>query len=194
MTSDGVPARKGDPRADNCKSYLQDVAGKVLGVELRWHEWPASVYALKSAILIDEATAQGRHVATVWVEDKNGVPVAARVGLSWPYNGSPLGMPNVAWPGGNNNAPVDHVISNGYNPPALGPLAIAVYSQDGQIISDVIGGLGLPHGHHVCFDLIFRERSVIGEPPPVEPPPAEDTEMAILRRIEGKLDVLLARG
>ena len=32
----------------------------------------------------------------------------------------------------------------------------------GNVISDVIGGLGLPGGRHVCYDLVFRERTAGG--------------------------------
>ena len=180
-----------DPRALNCRHFALGPDGRVVGVELRYHEQPSTRYALRSAILIGEEEAQGRHVATCWVEDASGNQVTERVGMAYPYQGQPTGMPNVAWPGGTNTQPVQHVVSNGYNPPALGPMAIAIYSQDGQIISDVIASIGLPMGHHVSYDFVWRERSGEEDAPPAVPP---DTVLTVLLRIESKLDRALAAG
>ncbi|MCB0243722.1 MAG: hypothetical protein KDI12_09950, partial [Anaerolineae bacterium] len=39
------------------------------------------------------------------------------------------------------------------------PLAVYIGDGQGNVISDVIGGLGLPGGRHVCYDLVFRDRT-----------------------------------
>lgn len=164
-----------DPRNQNCKQFATDGGGRVIGVELDVREQLNSKYYCKSVQLIDETRAQGQTVATVSVYDKTGFPVGDSVLLSWPW-------PNLtisAYPG-NAKIPAEHIISNKYFPPNKGPLAIYV-GDKGSPNSDIVGGLGLPNGHHVSYSIVFVERGdTIDQPTDGEPDGgSNDTELEI---------------
>ena len=158
-----------DPRAANCRAFAKDAAGLITGVALDYVEQSASRYALYSVALIDEPTngVGGPTVATCTVLDANGIQVAERVYLAWPWPD----LQQRALPGNPNG---QHFISNKFFPPNKGPLALYVGDASGNVLSDVIGGLGLPEGHHVSYRVTWRERVSTPEPPPVEPPPGDD--------------------
>lgn len=164
-----LTAAETDPRAANCRGALLDNGGKVIGVELVYVPIPTARYALLRVELIDEIAAQGNTVATCVVLDSNGVQTGETVFLAWPFPN----LANTARPG---NPDGKHMITNGYTPPALGPLALFVGDQFGKPVSDVIGGLGLPLNHHVCFRATWQERSAVVEPEPdPEPEPNADS-------------------
>ena len=139
-----------DPRADNCRAFATDAGGKVTGVALQVDVRPATRYALVRVELIDEVAAQGNTVATCVVLDRGGLMIGQPVSLAWPWPG----LTDYALPGNPNN---QHMITNGYAPPAVGPLALGIREQ-GVIISDVVGGLGLPFNRHVSYRATWRER------------------------------------
>ncbi len=145
------PAGPQDPRAENCRAVVVNGAGQVTGVELRYVAKPESKFELVRVELVDEAAAQGNTVATCVVLDANGVQTADTVYLAWPFPA----LGNVLRPGNPNG---QHMITNGYNPPDLGPLALFVGDASGAPISDIVGGLGLPWKRHVCFRATWRER------------------------------------
>ena len=140
-----------DPRTPNCQGYSVDGNGKVTGVYLRWIEVPNSKYALVKAALINEENAQGRTVATVRVFKANMTEdMDAKIYLAWPFGGG-IDVSNFARP---IRSGQDHVITNKYSPPNLGPLAIVIGDlENGFVDSDYLGGLGLPFGHHVNYGL-----------------------------------------
>ena len=184
-----------DPRSENCRGYAE-VGGKVTGVKLEYLPALGTKYRLIRAELVDEVAAQGNVVANVQVLDRENIPARVNCYLAWPWQGwqYPAGFENKVLPG-NPSIPYSHMVTNAYNPKRegpnaeAGPLAIYIGNSDGSVISDVIGGLGLPKGHHVSYDLVFKER---GDDPPVVPkPPVADGELAAqLQRIEEKLDRL----
>lgn len=192
-----------DPRAENCRGYAE-AGGKTTGVRLEYLPAPETTYELIRATLVDEAASQGNIVATVQVLDKDNIAARVNCYLAWPWRGwqFPQGFQEKLLPG-NPNLPYQHMITNKYNPGGFGasaepgPLAIYVGDQNGAVISDVIGGLGLPGGRHVCYDLVFRERTVGGggEPggggQPGGDPPNDPAIDARLQRIEEKLDRVL---
>ncbi len=49
---------------------------------------------------------------------------------------------------------------------------------EGQAVSDVVTGMGLPEHHHVNFLLTFAPPAVVNPPPP--PPPAQTLEDAVM--------------
>lgn len=157
-----------DPRAENCLGYAE-TNGKTTGVRLEFLPAPETKYELIRATLVDEVTAQGNIVATVQVLDKDNIAARVNCYLAWPWRGwqFPQGFQDKLLPG-NPNLPYQHMITNKYNPGGFGPSAepgpLAVYIGDsqGNVISDVIGGLGLPGGRHVSYDLVFRERTAGG--------------------------------
>jgi hypothetical protein len=181
-----------DPRTPNAQGYSQDVDGKVTGVMLTHTPNPAARYELIQAALIDERSAQGQTVARVFVKDRNNLDMVATAYLAWPWVGWQPGQQfgNKLKPG-NANYPYEHIITNGYNPPNPGPLAIYISEMgdnSGTPASDVIGGIGLPFKHHVSYQLIFRERGAVVTPPTL-PPDDDMTEvLAMLDRIEAKVD------
>lgn len=146
-----------DPRASNCQAYHVNAAGIVDGVQLTVLPVAGTQYVCKSVTLIDEGAAQGQITAQILVYSADGLPLMSeKVYLAWPWDGSP-NLPNKALPG-NTNYPANHVIANGYTPPAQGPLAIYVGRADGSIDSDIVGGLGLPNNRHVSYNLMFQAR------------------------------------
>ena len=141
-----------DPRAKNCQAFHVRSDGKVDGVELFVRAHPAMRFELVWVELIDEVRAQGTHVATCRVLDKAGIQIGEQVSLAWPWpNLTEFSLP------GNPNG--QHPITNKYNPPNVGPLALVILDAEGRIISDEVGGLGLPGGHHVSFVATWRERT-----------------------------------
>lgn len=194
-----------DPRAENCRRFAVDADNKVTGVALTYLPAPAARFELIKAELIDEEAAQGQTVASVHVLDAANLPVQVHCYLGWPWQDwhfpnrfAEKGLP------GNTNYPYQHMITNKHNPAEPGPLAIFVGDRDGNVLSDVIGGLGLPAGRHVGYHLVFRERSGALAPvtpegpdePVVTPPVSGDLAQAVaalaaqLTRIEAKLDRL----
>jgi hypothetical protein len=176
-----------DPRAENCQRYAE-ANGKVTGVNLAYLPAPTTTYELVKASLVDEETAQGQIVATVTVLDRDGLPAQVNCYLAWPWEGwqFPARFENSALPG-NANVPYQHMITNKYNPSVPGPLAVFIGDKQGNVLSDVIGGLGLPAGRHVGYQLVFRERGVQQGGSGGGTEPAGDLA-AQLQRIEAKLD------
>lgn len=171
-----VPATQNDPRAENCRGVAA-YGGQVTGVELVFRPMPSTQYELLRAELIDEAAAAGNTVANCVVLDKNGVQTGERVWLAWPW--PELGAGRML-PGNPNN---QHMITNGYTPPNLGPLALYVGDSEGEPISDVIGGVGLPWNRHVCFRMTWRERGTVEPEPDPETDPDNAEVVALLREI-----------
>ncbi len=192
-----------DPRAENCRDFVVDAQNMIIGVKLEYLPAPGTKYELIKAELIDETAAQGQTVASVHVLDATGLPQQVHCYMGWPWQNwqYPRRFENTGLPG-NPNYPYQHMITNKYNPSGQGPLAIFVGDRDGNVLSDVIGGLGLPAGRHVCYHLVFRERSAQPKPesePKPEPEPGPDNgelkkkvaELAAqLARVEAKLDRL----
>ncbi len=182
-----------DPRAENCRGYTES-NGKTTGVPA-----PEATYELIRAILIGEEAAQGNIVATVQVLDKDNIPARVNCYLAWPWQGwqYPQDFQNKLLPG-NPNLPYQHMITNKYDPQAFGPgadpgpLAIYIGDPNGKVISDVIGGLGLPGGRHVCYDLVFRERTAGGGQQNGGGAAGNAGLNERLQRIEDKLDRVLS--
>jgi hypothetical protein len=185
-----------DPRNENARQFTTE-GGKVTGVELAYIPVAASKWELIQATLIDEVGAQGTTIARVMVKDKDGIDAQVACYLGWPWKNwqAPAAFENKLLPG-NVKYPYEHVISNGYEAPgSQGPLAIYIGDQQGNVMSDVIGGLGLPHKHHVSFHLVFRERSTSGVVPipVIQPDNNQASEIIVhLKQIEAKLEQLAA--
>lgn len=177
-----------DPRDVNCQKFAQ-VGGFVTGVELTVREHPASKYRLHKALLIPEAQSAGQHVATCSAVDAGGIPTGDPVFLTWggfagAGQGRDIPFDEIAPSGSSNNV---HVITNPYDPSLkLGPLCIKLGDGLMTTDSDVVGGIGLPGGHHVSFVFIFVMRGSAG--PDVDPGLAQR-----LQKIEEQL-VELAKG
>jgi hypothetical protein len=172
-----------DPRDSNCKAYAVNAAGLVTGVELTYKENPSTKYALYRVNLVDEVQngIGGPTVAKYSVLDKNNIPVSERVYMAYPW----FNYASYMLPGNPNN---EHFVSNKYFPPELGPLAIFVGNEAKQPVSDEIGGFGLPVGHHISFNLIFKER---GGTDPVTPPGGDNTNvLAAIAALDAKVKAL----
>ncbi len=141
-----------DPRTANCQQFALNAQGEVVGVELVYVPNPSTLYELVKVELIDEPSAAGNTVAACTVLDKDGLVTGEKVYLAWPF---PT-LEHFQLPGNPDNV---HMIVNGYDAAAgaLGPLALCV--GDAQIISDVIGGLGLPNNRHVSYRATWKERT-----------------------------------
>ncbi len=156
-------AQAPDPRTDNAKAFHVNSNSQVDGIELVYQERPWTAYQLVQARLVDEASSGGNTVAKYVVVDCYGTPISENVYLAWAW---PELIGGSTLPGNQNS---EHMIVNGFSPPAIGPLAIYVGDSKGAVISDVIGGLGLPFKRHVSFYLAFRKRCAVQ--PTVTPTP-----------------------
>ncbi|TXI88551.1 MAG: hypothetical protein E6Q36_05345 [Chryseobacterium sp.] len=97
--------------------------------------------------IFDSNGNNGRHVARVTVPTGfNG-----KVILAYPYGGGEDFANEIPHAVGQ-----EIVISSGFNPPALGPLAIYL-KEDGKRISDIVANIGLPNKEHVSFNISFDE-------------------------------------
>lgn len=163
--------------AQNCQGYSQDASGMVTGVQLGITKVNGAKYEVYSVELIDEKSAGGNTVAYCTVLDKNNIPNAEQVRLTWAGKAPPFADSGLAGNGRN-----EHVIINKYNPPANGPLALHTGGFNAPT-SDIVWGLGLPFGHHVSFRVIFREKGATTPTDPTNPP----TDLTVVNQ---RLDVL----
>ena len=160
-----------DPRAENCRKFYKSPDGVVRGIELVYEPNLAAKYELVSVAMFDKTQSGGNHVITYVVLDENNVPIPVIVSLAWPY---PT-LTNYAVPGNPNR---QHIVENKIVG-RWGPLAVCIV-ENGEKVSDVIGGFGLPEDQHVSFDVVFRRRSKNTPAPPVTPlPPVDETAKAI---------------
>jgi len=160
-----------NPLDENCQGFRTDASGKVTGVLLGITKVEGAKYEVYSARLRDEYEAGGQTVAVCSVVDRNGIVTGIQARLAWPGKG-PM-FENSGLPGNPNNV---HVIINPYNPPNQGPLAL----HDGGFnapISDIVYGLGLPFNRHVGYEVTFREKGAVIDPPT---DPQEDERIAKL--------------
>jgi hypothetical protein len=176
-----------DPRAANCRAFQVDGAGKMIGIHLVHVPVPSALYELALAELIDEYQAQGQTVVTAAVLNADGLQVAERVMMAWPFPdlnaaGSPAG------PGNPQN---QFAITSKFPESVIGPLAFAVYDANGNLISDVIGGYGQVSGRgHISGRVTFRQRTNPAPDPTPDPIPNADalTRVAVaLERLAGHL-------
>lgn len=159
-----------NPLNINCQAFKQDASGKVTGVQLGITTVQGAQYEVYSVRLRDEIEAVGQTIAVCSVLDANGINTGIQVRMAWPGKG-PM-FDGSALPGNPNNT---HMITNGYNPPNQGPLALHVGGFNAPI-SDIVYGLGLPFNRHVSYDVVFRVKGVID--PPTDP--EEDARIAKL--------------
>jgi len=156
-----------DPRAQNCRAFHVNQAGKVDGVELVWTPIPSAQYACVLAELIDEEQAQGNCTVTVEVLNQAGIKTAERTLMTWPYGevqseDAPIGPGNP-----NNQFTAESVYPS---KKGVGPLGFFVGDKDKQPISDFIWGYGLPDNRHVSGHVVFQERGKVVEPDDPEEP------------------------
>jgi hypothetical protein len=162
-----------DPRAANCRGFLADRAGKVIGIHLVHVAVPSAMYELALAELIDEYQAQGQTVVTVTVVNSDGIQVAERAMLAWPFPDL-NGQDSPAGPGNPQN---QFTITSKFPENTVGPLAFAVYDANGNLISDVIGGYGQVVGRgHISGRVTFKQRAGVLPPDP-EPQPNDDVSL-----------------
>ena len=181
-----------DPRTTNATHHALD-QGKVTAVHLTVHPVPAATYACTLVRVIgeDEQGVRGPTVARVAVYSRAGRRILATVILATGYNGG-LAFDALLPAFGEK---IEHTITNKFDPPNLGPLAIYIAGDDGkQIDSDVVASLGLPYGHHVSYEIEFRERSILTfkEPAaPINEPPAGDPDLLTrVQQLEARMSAL----
>lgn len=175
-----------DPRTPNARAY-HATNGMCDGVELVYVERPSAMYALVLAELIGEAEAAGNTVATCTVLNKDGLQVGERVWLAWawPELGAGKLLP------GNPNG--QHMVVNGYDAAAgkIGPLGLYVGDGQGNQLSDLIGGVGLPNNRHVCYRFVWKER---GASDPGQPPPSGGGDFAAVISALERINATLREG
>lgn len=164
--------------AANCQGFKLDSSGKVVGVQLGVYAVAGSRYEVYSVRLRDEYEAQGNTVARCQVLDRNGISTGQSVRMAWPWNGG-TSFGDSALPGNPSN---EHFVSNKYWPPNVGPLCLYV-GMHNLPESDIVFGLGLPMGHHVSYDIVFRERGAVVQPP-IDPPTNDPVLRGLALRIE----------
>ena len=135
-----------DPRAENARRHSEE--GKPC--DACWlivHANTQKQYRCKSVRVLGEVEGGGKHVA--WVHQ----PGTESVVLATGYNGDDHSFDQRIL----HAAGQELVINGKFIKPALGPLAIFL-ERNGQIISDVIGSIGLPNGSHLCYEVVFEAR------------------------------------
>lgn len=164
-----------NPLDPNCQGFKTDTSGKVTGIQLGITKVENAKYEVYRVRMRDENEAAGQTIASCQVLDRNGINTGEQVRLTWPGKQPPF--QDSGMPGNPNNV---HMIANKFTPPSLGPLALHVGGFNAPI-SDIVYGLGLPAGHHVSFDVVFREKgAVVVDPPPVDPPTGDAARIAKL--------------
>jgi len=166
-----------NPLAPNCQAFSLSPDGKVTGIELGITKVEGALYEVYSVRLRDEVAAVGQTIAACSVVDHNGINTGLQVRLAWPGKG-PI-FDDSGLPGNPNNT---HMVANGFTPPNLGPLALYVGAFNAPI-SDIVYGIGLPLKHHVSFDVVFREKVTVVDPP-VDPPPPTGDDAARIAKFE----------
>jgi hypothetical protein len=170
-----------DPRAANCRGFQVNGEGKVIGINLVHVPVPSAMYELARAELIDEIAAQGQTVVTAVVLNADGIQVAERVMMAWPF-------PNLNAedsPAGPGNPQNQFAITSKFPENVVGPLAFAVYDVAGSLISDVIGGYGQVLGRgHISGRLTFKQRTNPDPDPTPDPVPDGDALTRIAVAIE----------
>lgn len=91
----------------------------------------------------------GRHVAKVFVPSSFNSDVILATG----YGGNSGDYDNYI----RHSVGQEIVITNKFSLPNLGSAGIFLM-ENGEIVSDEVGSIGLPDGDHFCFDLKFIER------------------------------------
>lgn len=140
-----------DPRDLDCRSH-QFTDGKPTGIHLQVHVNPMKRFRVKRVELLqDDTSANVYFVGNIY--PKGGVNAQ----LGSPYEGKDRGFhdrweakasPN-AIPMGKNSVFFD---------PNLGPYAAFLADDLDNIISDVVGSIGLLRGQHWSFRIYFEER------------------------------------
>ena len=171
-----------DPRAENCRKFEQYPDGKIKSVELVIKKVPNAKYRVGNVRLIDEIEAQNSRNATAYVVNEKGIPLGITVSLAWPWPA----LHTFALPGNPNN---QHPVENRYDPPNLGPLALCIREGD-TIVSDIIGGIGLPFKHHVSFSATFILNETPEPVPPVTPLPPVDTTAEAIKALHDTLKII----
>lgn len=144
-----------NPLNENCQAFRTDNSGKVVGVQLGITKVEGALYEVYSVRLRDEYEAVGQTIAACSVLDANGINTGLQVRMAWPGKG-PM-FQDSGLPGNPGNV---HMITNGFNPPNLGPLALHVGGFNASI-SDIVYGLGLPFNRHVSFDVVFKVKGAV---------------------------------
>lgn len=148
-----------DPRENSAKRVIVN-NGKVEGTALDIL-YPSynTKYKLLSVSVLGEEQSKGQTIAKVFVTDTDNIPRQPNIRLMWPYTelaNRTLRFANFALPG-NSNYPIEHVISNGFDPNRnSGPLAIGIYERN-TLVSPIVAGLGLPWNRHISFNIVYSE-------------------------------------
>ena len=154
----------------NTKEFRIDNNGKVIGVKLKVENVPSQQYIVTHLRLVDEYESNGKTEAVCGSNGRRDFY------LCWPYSEGKTSFENMALPGNNNGI---HIITNGYNPTGYGYLAIAIGK---PIISQVVGGLGLPNNHHVSYEINFGR--LIDPIDPIDPDLPDNELLKRVDRIE----------
>lgn len=143
---------------ENTKQFKME-NGKVKGVELFITDVPNQEYIVSHLRLKDEEEANGKTIAYCESAGRKDFY------LAWPWRQGYTSFKNKVPTGGSQG---EHVISNGYNPPDFGYLAIHLGKEP---ISQIVGGLGLPYNRHISFEIGFDKVDSVTPDKPTKPLP-----------------------
>lgn len=153
---------------DNTKKFSANSNGLIESVKLFIEDVPNQQYIVSHLRLISEIEQGigGKTEAICTSSDGR-----SDFYLSYPYRIGTTKFQNTLSAGNSNGI---HIITNGYNHPDYGYLAIHIGREP---ISQIVGGLGLPFKHHVSFEIGF---SLVGEKDPISNSEIEELN----RRVE----------
>lgn len=144
-----------DPREFNTTHHNpppgQD--GKVDAVHLTVHPAPGvrKYRCIRTQLLSDDPSCN----IYVSVVDNRGRAIMVNVMMATGYQGNANTF-HAYMPPGNPNGSFFMGSDSRFLPPNVGPLAIMI-REGNEIVSDVVGSLGLARGQHMSYFIVFRE-------------------------------------
>ena len=142
---------------DNTKHFRIDDKGKIVAVRLIIEDVPNQIYEVKTLRLIDEYESNGRTIAYCSTSDYR-----EDIFLGWPYRQGYKSLATTAISNDNGEIPIINKFWNN----DYGWLAVHV----GRLPeSQIVGGLGLPLGHHVSFEIKWEKRDYYEPEEPTNP-------------------------
>ena len=145
-----------DPRAENAARHIPPPgqSGEVRAVHVTVHKQDPEVrkYACTNVRYLPNDDSCNIYVQVL---NKQGTPVMVDARMGTGYSGNKNSFDS--WnPPGNPNGSFFMGPDSGFEPPNLGPCAVFVVDQ-GYIVSDVVGSMGLSRGQHGSFYVVFKE-------------------------------------
>lgn len=143
-----------DPRGLDCRSH-QYQNGKPVAVHLQVHVTPSKAFRCQSVELLLEDNSSNVYFQVL---DRNGMPLPGlEARLFSPYSGYADNFQST-WAAPASPYSIFMGRDSKFAEPNLGPIAAGLVDDQGNIISDVVGSMGLSRGEHMSYRVTFVRR------------------------------------